>query len=203
MSKKTLKNKIMFCWSLQDHWQDPGPDPLVRGMDPRIRIRIRIRTKISWIRNTGTSGLKAERFCNRWCSMGWNLSWIEPRGLDGGVRGVQQIYRRVRGFGFRVRDSLGALGGYLTWAEYREGHAEAERRVLRNLIEDGKGEKGETLVIYSREWWSLLKKTGRQIFQHCEPFLPGFFFLGMNRYLWGSAFEPCTHCKWWAGENPI
>jgi hypothetical protein len=26
------------------------PDPLVRGMDPRIRIRIH--TKISWIRNT-------------------------------------------------------------------------------------------------------------------------------------------------------
>ncbi len=35
--------------------------------------------------------------------------------------------RMVRGFGFRVRDSLGALGGYLTWAEYREGHVvEAE-----------------------------------------------------------------------------
>jgi hypothetical protein len=30
---------------------DPNPDPLVRGMDPRIRIRIY--TKMSWIRNTG------------------------------------------------------------------------------------------------------------------------------------------------------
>jgi hypothetical protein len=30
--------------------QDPNPDPLVRGMDPRIRIRIH--TKMSWIRNT-------------------------------------------------------------------------------------------------------------------------------------------------------
>jgi hypothetical protein len=29
---------------------DPNPDPLVRGMDPRIRIQIR--PKISWIRNT-------------------------------------------------------------------------------------------------------------------------------------------------------
>jgi hypothetical protein len=31
--------------------QDPdqNPDPLVRGMDPRIRIH----TKMSWIRNTG------------------------------------------------------------------------------------------------------------------------------------------------------
>jgi hypothetical protein len=27
------------------------PDPLVRGMDPRIRIRIHV--KMSWIRNTG------------------------------------------------------------------------------------------------------------------------------------------------------
>jgi hypothetical protein len=32
---------------------DPNPEPLARGMDPRIRICIRIRTKISWIRNTG------------------------------------------------------------------------------------------------------------------------------------------------------
>ncbi len=31
--------------------QDPDPDPLVRGMDPRIRIRIH--PKMSWIRNTG------------------------------------------------------------------------------------------------------------------------------------------------------
>ncbi len=30
---------------------DPDPDPLVTGMDPRIRIRIH--TKMSWIRNTG------------------------------------------------------------------------------------------------------------------------------------------------------
>ncbi len=31
------------------------PDPLVRGMDPRIQIRIRIHTKMSWIRNTANS----------------------------------------------------------------------------------------------------------------------------------------------------
>ncbi len=30
--------------------QDPDPDPLVKGMDPRIRIRIH--PKMSWIRNT-------------------------------------------------------------------------------------------------------------------------------------------------------
>ncbi len=47
--QKNLRNKIFVCLCLQDHrrkWQDP--DPLVRCMDPRIRIR----TKISWIRNT-------------------------------------------------------------------------------------------------------------------------------------------------------
>jgi hypothetical protein len=38
--------------------QDPDPDlnqdpdPLVRGMDPRVRILIRIHPKMSWIRNT-------------------------------------------------------------------------------------------------------------------------------------------------------
>ncbi len=32
--------------------QDPDPDPLVRGMDSRIRIRIH--PKMSWIRNTGS-----------------------------------------------------------------------------------------------------------------------------------------------------
>jgi hypothetical protein len=33
---------------------DPDPDPPVRGMDPRIRIN----TKMSWIRNTGFQMLK-------------------------------------------------------------------------------------------------------------------------------------------------
>ncbi len=44
-------------------------------------------------------------------------------GLGGSSTDLQE---GERGFGFRVRDSLGALGGYLTWAEYREGHVEAE-----------------------------------------------------------------------------
>jgi hypothetical protein len=30
------------------------PDPVVRGLDPRIRIRIRIHIKMSWIRNTSS-----------------------------------------------------------------------------------------------------------------------------------------------------
>jgi hypothetical protein len=36
---------------IQDPDPNPNPDPLVRGMDPRIRIRIH--SKMSWIRNTG------------------------------------------------------------------------------------------------------------------------------------------------------
>ncbi len=51
---KKRKKKLIFCWRLEGHWRkyqdpDPNPDQFVRGMDPRIRIR----TKISWIRNTG------------------------------------------------------------------------------------------------------------------------------------------------------
>jgi hypothetical protein len=37
----------------EDFGTDPRPDPLVRGTDPRIRIPVRIPTKISRIRNTG------------------------------------------------------------------------------------------------------------------------------------------------------
>jgi hypothetical protein len=36
---------------MQDLDPNPDPKPLVRGMDPRIRIRIH--PKMSWIRNTG------------------------------------------------------------------------------------------------------------------------------------------------------
>ncbi len=52
---KSIQN--IFCWHLEGHWrkeqdQHPDPDMLVKGTDPRIRVRIRIRTKISRIRNT-------------------------------------------------------------------------------------------------------------------------------------------------------
>jgi hypothetical protein len=42
------KNFFKICFLLVD------PDPLVRGMDPRIRIY----TKMSWIRNTGYKVVK-------------------------------------------------------------------------------------------------------------------------------------------------
>ncbi len=39
---------------IQDLDPDPNPDPLVRGMDPGIRIH----TKMSWIRNTALNTIK-------------------------------------------------------------------------------------------------------------------------------------------------
>ncbi len=42
--QKNFCFKLVFCRRLEDQWRkeqdpDPHPDPLVRGMDPRIRIR--------------------------------------------------------------------------------------------------------------------------------------------------------------------
>jgi hypothetical protein len=52
---------------------DPNPDPLVRGMDPRIRIRIH--PKMAWIRNTGSKYCRGSLFryrygncCIYWCT---------------------------------------------------------------------------------------------------------------------------------------
>ncbi len=58
ISIKTWRKTIIFCWHLQGHWQkdqDPlmDPDSLVTRTDPRIRICIQIRTKMTRILNTG------------------------------------------------------------------------------------------------------------------------------------------------------
>ena len=53
-----MKKLILFCILKvtddvgTDPHPDPNPDPLVRGTDPRIRFRIRIRTNMSRIQNT-------------------------------------------------------------------------------------------------------------------------------------------------------
>ncbi len=50
---RELDKKIIFCWHLEGPWwkeQDTESDPVVKGTDSRIQIRIR--TKISRIRNT-------------------------------------------------------------------------------------------------------------------------------------------------------
>ncbi len=53
--QKEISIKIIFGRRLEGHWQkeqDPEPDPLVEVTDPRISIRIRIRTNMSRIRDT-------------------------------------------------------------------------------------------------------------------------------------------------------
>jgi hypothetical protein len=58
ISRKNCVKKLVFCWHLlkvndeNSRIRIQDPDPLVRGKDPRIRIRIRIHPKMSWIRNT-------------------------------------------------------------------------------------------------------------------------------------------------------
>ncbi len=53
--RKTLITTTVFCDSF---WLFI----IVRGLDPRIQIRIRIHTKMSWIRNTGCNHSKPVRF---------------------------------------------------------------------------------------------------------------------------------------------
>jgi hypothetical protein len=60
ISRKNSLKKLVFCWHLEVNDENSririqDPDPLVRGMDPRIQIRIH--TKMSWIRNTTTYGI--------------------------------------------------------------------------------------------------------------------------------------------------
>ena len=54
ISRKNCAKNLFFAGILkvndENSRKDPDPDPLVRGMD--LRIRIRIHPKISWIRNT-------------------------------------------------------------------------------------------------------------------------------------------------------
>jgi hypothetical protein len=71
--KKIISNKqktlfFVASWrsmTKNNRIRTPASDPLVRGIDPRIQIRIRIHTKMSWIRNTvwdccGTESLHRE-----------------------------------------------------------------------------------------------------------------------------------------------
>jgi hypothetical protein len=60
ISKKTFWKNNFFVGILKVNDKNsmhPDPDPLVRGMVPRIQIRIRIHTKMSWIRNTRENGV--------------------------------------------------------------------------------------------------------------------------------------------------
>jgi hypothetical protein len=99
-----------MTWKKQDLDPKPDPDPLVGGMDPRIWIRIRIHTKMSWIRNTD-----AHEACwdgeedpyleagspddGTWGSMTWKKQDPDPKpDPDPLVRGMdQRIWIRIPG----------------------------------------------------------------------------------------------------------
>ncbi len=73
--QKNFLTKISFLlasWRSQDPSPHPDPEPLVRGMDPRIQIRIH--TKMSWIRNTAALvrlvAVDAELLSNQCCGSG-------------------------------------------------------------------------------------------------------------------------------------
>ncbi len=62
---------------------DPHPDPdqFVRGMDPRIQIRIRIHPKMSWIRNTASCTV---RYLDEPAGLkeGDNVLWAGEEGVE-------------------------------------------------------------------------------------------------------------------------
>jgi hypothetical protein len=61
--KKLRKNKF-FAGTLKVNDENSDPDPLVRGID----LRIRIHPKMSWIRNTTLNYKKIHggKLCTRW-----------------------------------------------------------------------------------------------------------------------------------------
>ncbi len=88
-SRKTFLKKLVFRWRLEGQWRknqdpDPNPDPLVRGMYPRIRIHtkmsldpqrcsqgIRMRLNMQW--GTSCLGVVAP----------WTAWWRPGRGRGG------------------------------------------------------------------------------------------------------------------------
>ncbi len=76
---------ILFIFYLRKIEQHPDPDPLVIGMDPRIRIRI----KLSWIRNTEKSSGGKGLGCPPAC---WRRGWRAGRGRGGSCRCSKYSY---------------------------------------------------------------------------------------------------------------
>ncbi len=103
MQKKIVLKNYFFAGILKVNeenskirFQDPDPDPLVRGMDPRIRIH----TKMSWIRNTGRYGTYIDEGV---VGSGLGLFLIGPKILPQNSKGAAVICRYidegvVRGF---------------------------------------------------------------------------------------------------------
>jgi hypothetical protein len=75
-SRKNCVQKLVLCWHLEGQWRkykDPDPDPLARGMDPRIRIH----PKMSRIRNTDRN-ISSNHFCCAAIPISLLLMWPFP-----------------------------------------------------------------------------------------------------------------------------
>jgi hypothetical protein len=107
VSRKNCVKNLVFCWHLEGNAensririQDPDSDPLVRGMDPWIRIH----PKMAWIRNTAF----AERIVcgNEYC--GYVTFWYGSGSAD------PYLYKRTESnptFSFfRTRSHSGGVG---------------------------------------------------------------------------------------------
>jgi hypothetical protein len=79
--------KVISKKKLEGHWRKwQDPDPIVRGMDPWIRIR----TKISWIRNNERPAKFSERPVLR-------IRYVYPGFQDPGFATLQETDKRLTG----------------------------------------------------------------------------------------------------------
>ncbi len=118
--RKTFFLNLVFCWHLEGQWwkkEDPDPDTLVIGMDPRIRIRIH--TKMSWIRNTG---------CEAWCKE--NLPCLISPGVPHPYKGNlsrywtdknSSVFIMYKASNFLGKCQIKTLKGAI-WKETNENH---------------------------------------------------------------------------------
>ncbi len=77
---KRNKHKKLFLlasWRSLTKEKDPHPDPLVTSTDPRTQIRIRIRTKMSRIPNTGPTPLDPSAYCSAFVAE-WPVNEEDP-----------------------------------------------------------------------------------------------------------------------------
>ncbi len=95
---------------------DPNPVPLVRGMDPRIRMH----TKMSWIRNTGycKSNTATSPQCLSCCREGAECACAAPGRQDGQVQAPLDCHPRAHLFSLprslRIKIQVTPSGNFIT-----------------------------------------------------------------------------------------
>ncbi len=96
---------LLASWRPMTKIADPDPDPLVRGMDPGIRIWIH--TKISWIRNTDSNyNITWWISCRgRPCDCReWTRTVCPQTGLPAGSSTVSCTSRKIFKLSFELKD---------------------------------------------------------------------------------------------------